>query len=784
MEFLRRIKLRNKIFLLCTALVMLTTLVIQASSWWSSNQFNLRQLEAEVGKARAVLTQYLDAQASLLVTASKVLTADFGFVRAVATSDAATIESVLLNHAARIDADVMVLTDMSGHVLSSTTDDMTAANELTPSEVKTLIDNPNQSHIVTLGKSVYQVILSPVKAPHIIAYNIVGFEIDEQAAAHLKSLTGFDISFFQGDSHLLSTSFRLSSFDAFRQLLNRQESNWLLFERPAYLTEEVTLKSASNMPVKVMLISSLAPLYQQYDRSLLHNFLLALLIALSATLLSIPFARSLTGPLHQLEEVAKAYAQGFYQKKVNIHGGEEIQSLHQNFMDMGREIKTREDKIRYQASHDVLTGLPNFYTIEERLDEALTRNRQLILINISIRNFRQINDRLGVDMADACLKSLAKLLNKLPMDTVFSGRMEGAEFITVMRLSDDMSAIELVENYLHQLENALYVAELHIKLDLSAGVALYPENGQEARTLIRRTMISLDSALKQKQRVHCYEEGEDELHMQRLVMVEALRKVILAGGDNQLFMVYQPKINLDGRTFIKTEALIRWRRENQNMVSPEVFVNLAEEASLIVDLTRWVVDNVLQQLRDWHQQGQMIGVAVNVSAQDLAQSEFESIMLRCCDQYQVSPEYITIEITERDIMHDEASVVVALRSLKQKGFIIAIDDYGIGQSSLSKLKGLPVDEIKLDKSFIMQLDQSPKDQLIVRSTIELAHGLGYQVVAEGVENEASLALLKSFGCDQIQGYYLSKPLTAEAVADWQKDYVEKTVHSITAAGSA
>jgi diguanylate cyclase (GGDEF)-like protein len=782
-EFLRQIKLRNKIFLLCTVLVMLTTLVIQASSWWSSNQFNLRQLEAEAGQARAVLTQYLDGQASLLVTVSKVLTADFGFVRAVATSDADTIKSALSNHAARIEADVMVLTDMSGHVLSSTTDDMSAANELSPSEVETLINNPNQAYLVTLGDKIYQLILSPVKAPHIIAYNIVGFEIDESSAAHLKSLTGFDISFFKGDSHLLSTTFRLPSFDAFRQLLNLQQSNWLLFSRPAHLTEEITLKSASELPVKVMLISSLAPLYQQYDRSLLHNFLLALLIAISAALLSIPFARSLTGPLHKLGEVAKAYAQGFYQKKVDIQGGEEIQNLHHNFLEMGREIKTREDKIRYQATHDVLTGLPNFYTIEERLGEALTSNRRLILINISIRNFRQINDRLGVDMADACLKSLAKLLNELPMDTVFSGRMEGAEFITVMRFSDNQAPIALVEDYLLKLENALYVAELNIKLDLSAGVALYPENGQEPRTLIRRTMISLDSALKQKQRVHCYEEGEDELHMQRLVMVEALRKVILAGGDNQLFMMYQPKINLDGSAYIKTEALIRWRREDQNLVSPEVFVNLAEEASLIVDLTRWVVDNVLHQLRDWHQQGQMMGVAINVSAQDLAQSEFESIMLACCEKYQVSPRYITIEITERDIMHDEASVVVALRSLKQKGFTIAIDDYGIGQSSLSKLKGLPVDEIKLDKSFIMQLDQSPKDQLIVRSTIELAHGLGYQVVAEGVENEASLALLKTFGCDQIQGYYLSKPLTADAVADWQKDYVEKTVHSNTAAGT-
>jgi EAL domain-containing protein (putative c-di-GMP-specific phosphodiesterase class I) len=353
-----------------------------------------------------------------------------------------------------------------------------------------------------------------------------------------------------------------------------------------------------------------------------------------------------------------------------------------------------------------------------------------------------------------------------------SGRLEGAEFFSAIYVEPTRTPVSLVDEYLSELENAFTVSELKITLDISAGVSLYPENGESADTLLRRTSIALDAARKDKQRIHCYEDGEDEMHMQRLAMIESLRKVILSGGGGELFMVYQPKVHLDGHEDMRAEALIRWRRDN-NFVSPELFVNLAEEASLIIDLTHWVFNTVLKQLQEWHKEGHRFSAAINVSAQDLAHPSFEGFVRDCCQRYGIEPKYVTIEITERDIMHDEATVVMALRSLKQSGFTIAIDDYGIGQSSLAKLKGLPVDEIKLDKTFIMHLDQSPKDQLIVRSTIEMAHGLGFEVVAEGVENIESLTLLKQFQCNQVQGYYISKPITADAVAEWQKNHVEE-----------
>lgn len=773
MKFLQQIKLRNKIFLLCATLVFLTAIVIQANTWWSANRVNEKLLQEDVSKAKAILSQYLNAQASLLVTASKVLTADFGFKRAVATSDEATIQSALDNHGNRINADVMVLTDMSGRVISSSTEKMSIQTRLDDDAVAKLIANPNTVMFATLDKHIYQLMLLPVRAPHIMAYTIVGFEIDQASVTELKNLTGLDISFFQDNEHLLSTSVRLERFDDFRKALAQQKSSWLIFERPAFFSDEMRLTSAGKEPVSVMLVSSLAPFYKQFDETLAKNFLLSMLLAIAASLLSILFARSLTEPLKKLGGLAQDYARGQYSKSLQLHAGEEVDTLASHFNEMGQQIKLREDKIRYQATHDVLTGLPNSGTVRQLLVEHFSRNEPLILVAFSIHNFRQINDRLGADIADACLQALAERLRAMNEATLFSGRLEGAEFFTVLSADPGATQVSVVDRFLAELEHAFKVSELTVKLDLHAGVTLYPHNGLQPETMLRRTDIALDLARQNKQRIHYYEEGEDEAHMQRLAMIESLRQVILAGGNGQLFMMYQPKISLDFQEQPKMEALIRWQRDNKHFVSPELFVNLAEEASLIIDLTYWVFENVMSQLQAWHQKGYLIGAAINVSAQDLAHPEFESFVLSCSEKYQISPSFITLELTERDIMHDEASVVVSLRSLRQAGFSVAIDDYGIGQSSLSKLKGLPVDEIKLDKSFIMNLHQSPKDQLIVRSTIELAHGLGFLVVAEGVENEASLALLRQMRCDYIQGYHISKPLAAEAVVPWQRDYVNE-----------
>ena len=394
MEFLRTIKLRNKIFLLCVVLVLSTALAIQVSSWFSSNQFNQQQLSRQANNAKQVLEQYLYSQEALLVTAANVLTADFGFIRAVATSDMQTINSVLHNHGDRIDADLMLMTDVSGEVRVSSRTDINFKESLSQDVVKKLINNPSRSLFATIDDHIYQLILLPIRAPHVIAYSIVGFEIEQDVVKELKSLTGLDISFYQEDKHLLSSTVRMASFKAFHSALLAQSSPWFFIDRPAFLTEKIELNSANDFPVCVLLISSLTPLYKQYDNIVLNNALLAAIVTIIASLLSIIFAKSLTVPLFKLGRLAEDYAKGDYLKNIEVRGGVEIQNLQKSFRKMGWHIKQREDEIRYQATHDILTGLINVHSLEKALNDLFKPNQQWILIAFSIHNFRLINDRL------------------------------------------------------------------------------------------------------------------------------------------------------------------------------------------------------------------------------------------------------------------------------------------------------------------------------------------------------------------------------------------------------
>lgn len=767
------IKLRNKIFLLCTALVLVTTLVIQVSTWWSTHQFNQRQISSQVVHAKQILIEYLAAREKLLATAANVLTSDFGFIRAVATLDTETIHSVLVNHGARIDADLMLLVTLSGQVITSSQKKIDDGS-LSPNITQVLTEHPGKSFFSTIDGDLYQLILLPIRAPHNIAYNIIGFKIDNADVAELKKLTGVDISFYERDEHLLSSTVRLTSFSQFRDQLIRQHSHWFLIPRPAFITEELSLPSADDSFVGVLLTNSLAPLYKQYDQIGLHNLALASIVAIIASLLSIFFAKSLTVPLTKLTQLAEKYARGDYDFHIDLdRSGTEIRRLLNAFETMGRTIKTREDRILYQAEHDILTGLLNIYTVKEKLPNILENKVEKLLIRFSIKNFRQINDRLGHEIADKCLIELASRLRELQVFKVeLAARMDGVEFFAVIEKSKHLKIISQVGTFLDILEREMTISELVLHLDINAGVVQYPDDGHKTVSLLRRTSIALDNARKNKQRIHLYETGEDEQHLERLAIIDALKKVLKNPSQTELFMVYQPKLELSSNT-IRAESLIRWMHPDKGFISPELFVSLAEQAGLIVELTHWVIESVLKDMQRWKKSGAVVPVAINVSAQDLTNTEFEKELIHLTHVYKVNPSSITLEITERDIMHNEKQIIEALMSLKSRGFRIAIDDYGIGQSSLSKLKDLPVNEIKLDKSFIMTIDSSVKDKLIVRSTIELAHDLGFYVVAEGVENKSGMDILHDLHCDQVQGYFISKPLPYAEFDVWREKYVQK-----------
>ena len=758
--------LRQQIVLLLVSLVLLTTLAIQVTSWWSASNFNNQQIDQRIENAIDILAEYSQAREELLITAARVLTADFGFKNAVATADKQTLQSMLQNHGGRINADLMLLTNLNGDLIANSSDITIADRSLNKLQIS-LQSTPNRAQLAVVNGKLYQLILQPVLAPRAIAYNLIGFELDQQIIDKLTNLTMMDLSFLSADKVLLTSLSMTGSQAAFTDALAQQSESWFFWYRPAFINTTIEPLTPQYAPVNVLLTADLRPVYGEYDSLALKIIGVAAFIMLCAVIIGLFFAGKIVRPITRLVNVAQKFSLGDYQQDIQVgKGSSEIKSLSNALSTMGRDIKTRENKIIFQAEHDVLTGLMNAQTLRNTLDTALPEMGKSLQIAFYIDNFRQINDQLGPEFADSCLQIIASRLSdiKYPLRQLHA-RMDGIEFMSVLQLDDDQRPNELCEKILEHLEQPLILNDIELQLRFYSGISFYPEHGGDQRTIIRRTQIAADFARSQHKRLHCYEIGQDEARLEQLAMVEALNAALKLRSD-ELYLHFQPKVSLKDDSVTAVETLIRWQRPGSGNVAPDIFIDLAEQAGLIVPLTRWVVTQTMRQLKRWHEAGLPLQAAINVSAEDVCHPQFCQMLEQSAIHAGIQPRFCIIEITERDIMYDEALGLLTLKSLKKMGFRIALDDYGVGQSTLVKLKDLPVDELKLDKAFIMTLDQSDKNQKIVQATILMAHSLGMKVVAEGVENAASLQLLKEMACDSVQGYHLARPMDPAQLENW------------------
>ncbi|MBH0057850.1 EAL domain-containing protein [Pseudoalteromonas sp. SWXJZ94C] len=766
--------LKNRITILCVGLVLLTTLVSLFSFLWSTSKFQEEKVNQDINVAQSVYKQYLKSKESLLLTAAKVLTSDFGFKQAVATRDAGTISSVLFNHSQRIDADLMLLINLSGQLISANTSEDDFEHDLKPL-MKELLNAPEQSSFVVLNKELYQVILLPVKAPRTVAYSLVGFKIDDSVASELKSLTGMDVSFIGRADDLVISSLikRPAQFDPVNYF-NTATISRFFGEYQVYRNLDIELTSLVTHPIIILLSADLTQGYSDFEKLLFTLLILAILTMFVGVITSSLLANNLTTPLSQLAVIARQFAQGNYSFEFK---GEkqstEIATLAEAFSSMGNDINQREQQINFQARHDSLTGFYNRSAMLEVLDDELKDNVEYTLVAIDIKGLRHINDKLGPRIGDDCLKAVACRIAEFSDELGgFHARIGGDEFLTVFPTAAARELKSGVVGLIAQLQSCYTIQKLKISLRFSAGILQYPSQGTMSDDLMRRVLIAVDSAANKNESIHYYQIGEDEAHLDRLIMLDELKQAI-SDDDGQLFMTYQPKLHIKTQKIDKVESLIRWQRKDGSWVNPEVFIDLAEQSGLIVELTAWVVNTVVAQVADWQLKGINLQAAINVSAQDIAFPGFHSALVRTLKKYKVDPKLITIELTERDMIENEEKGIKALENLKEIGVKISLDDYGVGQTSLGRLKMLPIDELKLDKCFILKLDESQKDQFIVQSSITLGHQLGFSVVAEGVETLGSLNLLKDMQCDHAQGYYLSRPLKAEQLEEWLNDYYAK-----------
>lgn len=434
--------------------------------------------------------------------------------------------------------------------------------------------------------------------------------------------------------------------------------------------------------------------------------------------------------------------------------------------------KEAETALRHQASHDSLTGLPNRVLLHERLGsllrlaEASRQPASLLLLDLD--GFKEVNDTLGHHIGDLLLQQLAVRLRQALGATETIARLGGDEFAIALPAANAQAAYGVAHLVLRALEDHFQIEQHRLDLGGSIGIALYPEHGTDPQTLLRHADVAMYEAKRAKVGITIYDAVLDQHTLRHIALKQELRCAI---ADDLLRLAYQPKVALASGQVCGVEALLRWPHPVHGFIPPAEFIPVAEESGMIIQLTDWVLETALAQARVWQDAGQSIPIAINLSAHSLQDQRLLGIVARLLDRHGVGAGSLTMEITESTLMTDPARAREVLTQLHGMGIRLAIDDFGTGYSSLGYLKALPVDEVKIDKSFVLGMGKGDqKDAAIVRSVVAMAHALGLEVVAEGVEDLATYELLRDLGSDIAQGYYLSRPQPAADLTRWLLAY--------------
>ncbi|MDE3077222.1 MAG: EAL domain-containing protein, partial [Chloroflexota bacterium] len=439
--------------------------------------------------------------------------------------------------------------------------------------------------------------------------------------------------------------------------------------------------------------------------------------------------------------------------------------------------KRAEDALAHQALHDSLTGLPNRVLLSDRLQQAVLNarreQRQVAVMFLDIDGFKDVNDSFGHDQGDQLLCLVGPRLAAVLRESDTVARLGADEFaVLVQGVNGEEEAALIAGKMLKALERPFTIGNRLIEISASVGIALCPTHGEDAASLLRRADTAMYRAKHHRDGYALYASSHDETSSDRLTLTAELRQAIEQDG---LELFYQPKVRTKSRRLIGVEALARWPHPTKGYVSPSTFIPVAEKTGLVRPLTDWVLKTALQQLRVWHRGGLRMSVAVNLSMRDLRDPQLVEKLTRLLSEYGVDPTWLKLEITETMIMADPDQTMAVVTRLEEMGLSFCIDDFGTGYSSLSYLRQLPASEIKIDKSFVMDLLTDEHDATIVRSVIDLAHNLGRHTVAEGVETQEICAALGSLGCDAVQGYHIGRPMPIGAFNSWIEGWPAKPV---------
>ena len=754
-------RLRTRLTVLYAGLFGACLLLLGVALYAVINGNAFRDVGEELTASATVFNRIWAMRSQQLQEGAGLLSRDFGFREAVASKDAATIRSALGNLADRLGADRAFIVGLDG---SATAADGRPVEAAAGKVLASLDQDQDASGVFIMDGAPYQAISAPILSPTLTGWVVFAKRLDRREMHSLERLSAIPMQasvvhqarpgvwrFSAGEGAGLDLD-RVSRF------VDRELAEGKVRARQLATASGPSI--ALVTPLKTLSTSTPAALVLRYPLALaLAPYRVLLEAAAGVGLLgflvllfgSWTLARSVTRPITALDEAAHRLQRG-ESAEVTVTTRDELGRLASSFNSMASEIRAREKKITHLAMHDQETDLPNRRSLEELIAPlAGAAEGRLVVAALGVDRFAHVRGAIGYGLAAALIGEIGHRLRSLHPGRPLA-RLS-TDVLGFAFLADDADAAQrLALRLLAELEAPLSLGDNTIDVSLTIGLAVQGRDDDLVGSIVERAAIALDQARTGRLKTAVFDPiayGDPSANL-------SLMSQMLAGlGEGQMLLHHQPKLDLRERRVTGVEVLIRWRHPTRGLIAPDHFIPMAEETGHIGALTEWVLARALEELSLIRHHGHEVTVSVNLSGRLLGDAGFASRML---EMVRGAPGSLVFEITETAVIDNPEVALRTIERFKAAGIGISIDDYGSGLSSLAYLKQIRADELKIDKAFVLKMDESQRDALLVRSTIDLAHSLGLKVTAEGVETQTALSLLAGMGCDIAQGYLVARPM--------------------------
>jgi len=778
-----RITFRSKLLLLTIVPLAVAQIVTLFAVMQTVQDDVYRRAHDSLVVGGTVVDEFLAARSEHLRASAQVLAADFGLRQAAATRDVETLKSILINHSQRVSADIAIFLDLDGNGIASS-DDIGNSKANFTRLINAADDSGSVQSTWNVNDVTYHTVASPLHAPVQVGWIVLGFRIDQPIVDRIGVLTGLDVSIISTNGRLPRAIVTTYGDDEGASSAASSTVPDAIFSS-VYLIEEagvnrLTLSAPfveNGNEVLIVLQRSMQEAMLPYNEAKqgLAVFSAALLIIV--TLTAVYVSGAIAKPIRDLVNATRRMISGNYDSVVNVNSDDEFGELATSFNSMRTAISDHEERISHHVLHDSLTGLPNRNKILQRLtraiDDARDDDATVAILSIRLTRMAAISSTLGHNASDELIRLAARHLEVNVDDGDILGQVGTNEFVLILAESNIDNALSYAEKIESILGAGVTLGRINITLQTAIGISVFPKHGEQAADLLRNASIARSEAETRHERVRMYETGREDHYVRQLRIVNDLRSAL---QREEIQLHFQPKILLPTGEPCGAEALVRWRHPELGYLAPDEFIGAAEQAGTILHLSRYVLQRALEYCREWRDQKYELGISVNLSARDLQDEYLPHFVLQILKEQDIEAQRLTLEITENSVMQDVNLSITVLECLRDIGVRISIDDFGTGHSSLAQLRNIPLHELKIDRSFVSDMLEESQNEAIVRATIELAHQMGLEVCAEGVEDEKTLRYLSDAGCEQAQGYFLSKPVPSDYLIDWLQKYKPVSYH--------